>query len=584
MLYSGAGDSAFPPDKLPMIGNGFLAGQLMSDSLFCAGIFNGHGLEQGSHRARIPAPFAVPAPGSPGPAAMDMRQATYFRRSVVSASAAPCSSSSTGSCVNAAGGPNASVTVEQRWYAHRALPSVLVMEVQILSAHSAPPSGVEPYAMLSLRNSGGGSPSSVDFNFTVAPSPPGAPFGAVLGWTQGTECPPGDCGPVVTSLFGLAVLTTLLPPSGLLPVPVASAGSTFYFLSVVRSSLETAPGELLVAAAADYSAATALAAAGTLRSSHVAEWEATVWTSGFSSDRQDVALAVNSSLYAIVSSLRPDRPYSTSPGGLANNGYNGHSFWDQATWMFPTINLLYPSIAQSMLQYRVNRLPGARFKATTYSPPFQGAMFPWESAVAGIELASAPWGARELHISSDIAQAVWSFWAAMQDNSGGWLNATAWPIMEGVASFWMSKLQLDNPGAPPGSPLSLRDVMGPDEYHDAVDDNVFTNAGVIMALQHASAVAQLLGVEASVYAPWQDAAGRIVILFNESLGYHPEFKGYQQGTKVKQADTVILGFPFEFSHSTFSAATRAADLTAYAPVTDEGGVSGALRAQQSRVA
>jgi hypothetical protein len=67
------------------------------------------------------------------------------------------------------------------------------------------------------------------------------------------------------------------------------------------------------------------------------------------------------------------------------------------------------------------------------------------SANCCIELASAPWGARELHISSDIAQAVWSFWAAMQDNSGGWLNATAWPIMEGVASFWMSKLQLDNP-------------------------------------------------------------------------------------------------------------------------------------------
>ena len=44
--------------------------------------------------------------------------------------------------------------------------------------------------------------------------------------------------------------------------------------------------------------------------------------------------------------------------------------------MWPGLNLLLPDIAQSMLQYRVNRLPGARFKATTYSPPFGGSMFP----------------------------------------------------------------------------------------------------------------------------------------------------------------------------------------------------------------
>jgi len=230
----------------------------------------------------------------------------------------------------------------------------------------------------------------------------------------------------------VAVLTTALPPSGLLAVPVASAASTFFFLSVVRTTIETPvaaapPGQLVAAAAADYAAATQLAASGTLHSSHVAEWGATVWTSGFSSDRRDVALAVNSSLYAIISSLRPDRPFSTSPGGLAADSYNGHTFWDQETWMFPTLNLLFPAVANSMLQYRVAHLPGAHFKPSTYTPPFRGAMFPWESAVGGIELASAPWGARELHISSDIVLALWSFWAAMQDNGSGWLNATAWP-------------------------------------------------------------------------------------------------------------------------------------------------------------
>lgn len=59
--------------------------------------------------------------------------------------------------------------------------------------------------------------------------------------------------------------------------------------------------------------------------------------------------------------------------------------------MSPGLLLLYPDIAQSLMTYRFNRIAGARFKATTYSPPFSGAMFPWESATSGTELAAAPW-------------------------------------------------------------------------------------------------------------------------------------------------------------------------------------------------
>ena len=104
----------------------------------------------------------------------------------------------------------------------------------------------------------------------------------------------------------------------------------------------------------------------------------------------------------------------------------------------------------------------------------------------------------ELHISSDIAAAVWAFWSSTQDATGPWLNTTAWPLLEGIATFWMSKLAIDNPGARPGAPLSLLHVQGPDEYHDNVNNSVYTNAGVIMALNHAAAVGAMLGVNVSV--------------------------------------------------------------------------------------
>ena len=110
----------------------------------------------------------------------------------------------------------------------------------------------------------------------------------------------------------------------MLYVSPSAPTETFFFVTVIRTSIETAPSDLLAAAEADYAAASALAQAGTLHSTHVAEWAETIWASGFETDRFDVARAVNSSLYAILSSIRNDRPFGSAPGGLTA-GYNGHA-------------------------------------------------------------------------------------------------------------------------------------------------------------------------------------------------------------------------------------------------------------------
>ena len=52
-----------------------------------------------------------------------------------------------------------------------------------------------------------------------------------------------------------------------------------------------------------------------------------------------------------IAVTRCARPYSLSPGGLTN-GYNGHVFWDSCTWMYPSMLLLHPDIANSILAYR----------------------------------------------------------------------------------------------------------------------------------------------------------------------------------------------------------------------------------------
>jgi trehalose/maltose hydrolase-like predicted phosphorylase len=128
-----------------------------------------------------------------------------------------------------------------------------------------------------------------------------------------------------------------------------------------------------------------------------------------------LAQAINASLYYLRSSIRLDWPWSLSPGGLATNGYNGHTFWDAETWMYPAFLLLEQDTAQAVLEYRSNLRGGAEEKAE--SNGYAGMMFPWESAFTGEEVCPDVGGTclYEVHITGDIAFALAQFWWASGD-------------------------------------------------------------------------------------------------------------------------------------------------------------------------
>ena len=99
--------------------------------------------------------------------------------------------------------------------------------------------------------------------------------------------------------------------------------------TAVSTSLDNSTDQLGAARAAyDNAKAAAGAAIGLLRLFHTKAWHA-LTAAGHVEVEGDLELAqvVNSSLYSILSSTREDFPYGLSPGSLANDGYNGHSFW-----------------------------------------------------------------------------------------------------------------------------------------------------------------------------------------------------------------------------------------------------------------
>ena len=65
-------------------------------------------------------------------------------------------------------------------------------------------------------------------------------------------------------------------------------------------------------------------------------------------------------------------------------GYNGHLFWDQDTWMFPPVLLLHQDLAKILMTARLRTLDGAYENARRHGN--KGAQYPWESAVTGTKL------------------------------------------------------------------------------------------------------------------------------------------------------------------------------------------------------
>ena len=266
-------------------------------------------MNRATSRARLPAglgAFAVSAPGdAQSDAALDLRQAIYFRRSTLApapagGAAGTCSAASASSCTTSP----VRVTIEQRWFAHRTLPSVLVMEVEVLAPKTAPTAdaaasfGRTCSTFLKLSQAENAARNSSDINFTASASSDRG-VRVSLGWTQVAE---------TTNLTQVGILSSDLTSStgsfvngewqrGPATLWEMTPGTTRTFLTVVRTSLETPSAGLPAALRTDYQSALALAANGTLQSTHTKQWASSLWSAGVEiGGRRDAAIAINSSV------------------------------------------------------------------------------------------------------------------------------------------------------------------------------------------------------------------------------------------------------------------------------------------------
>jgi kojibiose phosphorylase len=270
-----------------------------------------------------------------------------------------------------------------------------------------------------------------------------------------------------------------------------------------------------------------------LRASSDAAWAETWDACNITIEGDDEAdRAVRYSLFQLlIAAPRHDERVSIGAKSLSGPGYHGHVFWDTEIFMLPFFTYTQPQLARNMLLYRHHTLPGARRVAEEAG--YEGALYAWESAATGDET-TPRWvpdpgtgelvriwtGDIEYHVVADVAYAVHQYWQVTGDDA--FMCHYGAEMMLDTARFWASLVEWNERRGV----YEINDVIGPDEYHDHVDNNAFTNRMAVWNLEAALTVldwlrteyaekAEVLAEELDLSGPnlkrWQDIIDRIHI-------------------------------------------------------------------------
>ena len=257
--------------------------------------------------------------------------------------------------------------------------------------------------------------------------------------------------------------------------------------------------------------------------------------------------ALRFGLYHLLAAANPDDPRcSVGARALSGEAYRGHVFWDTEIFMLPFFAHAYPEAARAMLLYRLLTLPGAQRKATALG--YEGALYAWESADTGDET-TPPYvvtpfgelirvlsGELEHHISADVAYAVEAYARVTGDDA--FLRGPGLTILVATARFWASRVRCGADGL-----FHIDRVIGPDEYHEEIDDNAFTNW---MARRNLRAAADVvtrsgavdLGVDAAELARFRRIAANMYTGYDPVTGLIEQFAGFN---RLEDIDLASLG-------------------------------------------
>lgn len=356
-----------------------------------------------------------------------------------------------------------------------------------------------------------------------------------------------------------------------------------------------------------------------LKAAHITVWQKRWAVADVEIEGDDEAqLALRYSIYQLqIIAPHYSDTASIPARGLSGQTYKGAIFWDTEMFMLPFFLHTDPTTAKNLVHYRVHTLDGARAKAREYG--FRGAFYAWESQEDGQDACSdynvtdvftkrpmrTYFRDKQIHISGDVAYGLWETYRFTGDDAV-LLDGGAEVILE-CARFFLSYAYFKHDK----DRYEIIDVIGPDEYHERVYNNAYTNKMVAFTLETAQKVCDLLATEhpafynelieelayqddlqiidemlAKLYVPQPDPETEVIEQFDGYLGledcsvdevrarlldpkeYWGGAYGVASDTQVlKQADVVLMLYLFK---EQYSQAVKQKNWAYYEPRTEHG--------------
>lgn len=216
---------------------------------------------------------------------------------------------------------------------------------------------------------------------------------------------------------------------------------------------------------------------------HLKAWEE-IWSISEVEISGDVEAetAMNYSIYHLnIAAPRHCQNLSIPARALSGQTYKGAIFWDTEMFMLDYFLYTQPEIAKTLIRYRIDTLAGAKEKAKFYG--FEGAFYAWESQEGGFDACSdynvtdvftqrpvrTYFKDKQLHISAAVVKAIMQYFEVTGEYEI-LLKGGLETVFE-CAMFYRSTLI---------KPITkdkyeIHDVIGPDEYHERVNNNAYTN-------------------------------------------------------------------------------------------------------------
>ncbi|SHO51257.1 glycosyl hydrolase family 65 protein [Anaerocolumna xylanovorans] len=283
-----------------------------------------------------------------------------------------------------------------------------------------------------------------------------------------------------------------------------------------------------------------------LYAKHCSKWEEVWNVSEVLIEGDDEAMeSLNYSLYHLHSiAPRHSKSLSIAARGLSGQTYKGAVFWDTEMFMLDFFLFTEPEVAKTLLKYRIDTLEGAKKKAKGYG--FNGAFYAWESQEGGFDACSdynvtdvftgrpmrTYFKDKQIHISAAVAYGIMRY--VQFTGKDDLLKEGGAEVIIECAKFYYSLLvKRVNKDC-----YELWDVIGPDEYHERVNNNAYTNRMAKLTFDSAVNILENYTEQDSVlykelYNKFKDAAEHLYIPSpDKETGVIEQFDGYEQLEEV----------------------------------------------------